>query len=226
MRWGYNKYSVPQKQTYFQAMERRKSHELSQIEEIVWDVYSSGKSFIIFNRDITTKSRRQIMIRITIKTNLGVMVAELDDEKAPVTVDNFMRYVNDGFYNGTIFHRVIKSFMVQGGGYDEELNHKKTSEAIVNEAGNGLSNLRGTLSMARTGVIDSATSQFFINLRDNFFLDHKDETAQGFGYAVFGKLVEGMDVLDKVGDVETGRYFTMNDVPLENVVIEEVCEVE
>lgn len=166
------------------------------------------------------------MIKVEIKTNLGIMVAELYDDKAPVTVSNFMEYVNDGFYNGTIFHRVIKSFVIQGGGYDEKFNDKPTLEPIKNEAGNGLSNITGTLAMARTGIVDSATSQFFINLKDNLFLDHKNETAQGFGYAVFGKVVEGIDIVEKIGDVETGRYYSMTDVPVETVVIEEISEVK
>lgn len=166
------------------------------------------------------------MTKIEIKTNLGTMIAELYDDKAPVTVSNFLEYVGDGFYNGTIFHRVIKSFVIQGGGYDEQFKNKPTLQPIKNEASNGFSNTKGTLAMARTGIVDSATSQFFINLKDNFFLDHKNETPQGFGYAVFGKIIEGMDIVEKIGNVETGHYYNMTDVPVETVVIKEISELE
>jgi cyclophilin family peptidyl-prolyl cis-trans isomerase len=162
------------------------------------------------------------MPKIRIETSQGVIVAELDMEKAPVTVQNILDYVRDGFYDGTIFHRVIDGFMVQGGGFDEDMKQKETLPPIRNEAGNGLKNARGTLAMARTSIVDSATAQFFINLVDNGFLDHKDETPAGYGYAVFGKVVEGLDVVDKIGGVETGSQ----DVPVEPVVIQKVTVVE
>ena len=132
-------------------------------------------------------------------------------------VENFLKYVDDGFFDGTIFHRVIPGFVIQGGGFDAEMAQKKTRAPIINEADNGLKNLRGTLSMARTQVKDSATSQFFINLQDNDILDHG---ARDFGYAVFAKVVEGMDVVDKIAGVATGQHGPHGDVPIEPVVIE------
>src|SRR3972149_3391924 len=134
---------------------------------------------------------------VVMKTSMGTIKIELDEAKAPVTVKNFLAYVDEGFYDGTIFHRVIDGFMVQGGGFTADMTQKPTKPAIKNEAGNGLKNLRGTIVMARTSVVDSATAQFFINVVDNAFLDHRDETPGGFGYAVFGRVVEGMDVVDK-----------------------------
>jgi len=166
------------------------------------------------------------MTKIRIETSQGVIVAELDGEKAPVTVQNILDYVRDGFYDGTIFHRVIDGFMIQGGGFDANMEMKDTRPPIKNEAGNGLKNVRGTLAMARTSVVDSATAQFFINLVDNGFLDHKNETPAGFGYAVFGKVVEGLDVVDKIGKVKTGNSRGFQDVPAEHVVLEKVTVVE
>ncbi len=154
---------------------------------------------------------------VVFETSHGVIKIEVDPAKAPVTAENFMRYVNEGFYSGTIFHRVIPGFMIQGGGLDSQMSEKATNPAIKNEADNGLKNLRGTLSMARTQVKDSATSQFFINLQDNSFLDHG---ARDFGYAVFAKVVEGMDVVDKIAAVKTGNHGHHADVPVEPVVIE------
>lgn len=170
------------------------------------------------------KGEKMTMIRI--ETSQGVIVAELNSEKAPVTVQNVLNYVRDGFYDGTIFHRVIDGFMVQGGGFDENMETKETLPPIKNEAGNGLKNVKGTLAMARTSVVDSATAQFFINLADNGFLDHKNETSAGFGYAVFGKVVEGMDVVDKIGKVKTGNFRGFQDVPAEHIVLEKVTVVE
>ncbi len=170
------------------------------------------------------KGEKMTMIRI--ETSQGVIVAELNSEKAPVTVQNVLNYVRDGFYDGTIFHRVIDGFMVQGGGFDENMETKDTLPPIKNEAGNGLKNVKGTLAMARTSVVDSATAQFFINLADNGFLDHKNETSAGFGYAVFGKVVEGMDVVDKIGKVKTGNFRGFQDVPAEHIVLEKVTVVE
>ncbi len=156
---------------------------------------------------------------ITIKTSIGEIQAELDPVKAPKTVANFLQYVKDGHYDGTIFHRVISNFMIQGGGFTKDFQQKATRAAVVNEAGNGLKNVRGTLAMARTNVVDSATSQFFINVVDSDFLDHKDETARGFGYCVFGKVTKGLDVVDKIRAVKTGNANGMGDVPVEPVVI-------
>jgi cyclophilin family peptidyl-prolyl cis-trans isomerase len=158
--------------------------------------------------------------QLVIETNKGNIRVELDAEKAPESVKNFLTYVDAGFYEGTVFHRVIKDFMIQGGGFDATLKMKKGQPAIRNEANNGLKNLRGTLAMARTNVVDSATSQFFINLKDNTFLDHRDKTAQGFGYAVFGRVVEGMDVVDRIGTSPTRRRDALfSDLPADQVVI-------
>jgi len=165
-------------------------------------------------------------MKIKIETSQGVIVAELDSEKAPITVENILNYVREGFYDGTIFHRVIEDFMIQGGGFDDDMQMKETQPPIKNEAGNGLKNVKGTLAMARTSVVDSATAQFFINLIDNGFLDHKNETAAGFGYAVFGKVVEGMDVVEKIGKVPTGSFRGFQDVPADHVVLEKVTVVE
>ncbi len=156
---------------------------------------------------------------ITIKTNHGDISVELLDEKAPISCENFRQYVADGHFDNTIFHRVIPNFMIQGGGMDESLSSKPTRDPIKNEADNGEVNLRGTLAMARTGVVDSATSQFFINLRDNDFLDHGD---RDFGYAVFARVTAGMDVVDAIGGVATGRVGGNQDVPLDTVTIVEV----
>jgi len=155
---------------------------------------------------------------VLIKTSKGDIKVELDKEKAPISVENFLSYVNDGYYNGTIFHRVIKNFMIQGGGFTADMKQKPTKDPIKNEAKNGLSNAKGTLAMARTSVVDSATSQFFINLIDNKFLDHG---TRDYGYAVFGKVIEGMDVVDKIAIVPTGYQ----DVPTETVTIESITLV-
>ena len=156
---------------------------------------------------------------VTIETSLGTMKAELYEDKAPATVANFLAYVDEGFYDGTVFHRVIPGFMIQGGGFTPGMEQKPTKPPIKNEARNGLKNQRGTLAMARTSVVDSATSQFFVNHRDNGFLDFTAPTAQGWGYAVFGKLTEGLDVLDKIAAVPTGRVGWYDDVPKSPVVI-------
>ena len=159
---------------------------------------------------------------VLIKTSMGNITIELYPEKSPITVENFLTYVKEGFYNGTIFHRVIDGFMIQGGGFEPGMVAKKTNPPIKNEANNGLSNLRGTIAMARTQVIDSATSQFFINLKDNTFLDHRDDTPQGYGYCVFGKVIKGMDVVDKIAKVKTHSVGYYQDVPVNDVVIEKV----
>lgn len=162
---------------------------------------------------------------VVIETNYGDITVELNTEKAPLSVANFLTYADTNHYDGTIFHRVIKDFMIQGGNFSTEMTPKKTREQIKNEAGNGLRNLRGTIAMARTGVVDSATSQFFINLKDNGFLDHKDNTIRGYGYAVFGKVIEGMDVVDKIGGTPTHTYQRFSDVPVEPVIIRSVKRV-
>ena len=156
---------------------------------------------------------------ITIKTNHGDIKVELFDDKAPITCENFRQYVADGFFDGTIFHRVIPNFMIQGGGMEADMSQKTTRAPIKNEADNGESNRRGTLAMARTQQVDSATAQFFINLRDNDFLDHG---TRDFGYAVFGKVVDGMDVVDAIAAVPTGNKGGHQDVPVETVTIVEV----
>ena len=153
-------------------------------------------------------------------TNHGNIDVELDFDKAPATAANFEQYAKDGFYNGTIFHRVIPGFMIQGGGMESGMKEKDTREPIANEADNGLKNARGTIAMARTSDPHSASAQFFINLVDNHFLNHTSKTNAGWGYAVFGKVVAGMDIVDKIATVKTGRSGMHRDVPLEEVVIE------
>ncbi len=153
---------------------------------------------------------------VIFSTNMGDITIELFPEEAPVTVENFLKYVDDGFFDGTIFHRVIPGFMIQGGGFTADMAQKPTRETIKNEADNGLKNERGTLSMARTNVVDSATSQFFLNVADNAFLDHG---SRDFGYAVFAKVVDGMDVADQIAAVKTGNKGGHQDVPVEPVII-------
>jgi len=160
---------------------------------------------------------------ITIKTNHGDISVELFDEKAPVSCENFLQYVKDGHFDGTIFHRVIPNFMIQGGGMDEDMSSRPTRDPIKNEADNGEKNERGTLAMARTGVVDSATSQFFINLGNNDFLNHG---GRDFGYAVFGRVSDGMDVVDAIAAVTTGNKAGHGDVPLDTVTIIEVTIAE
>ena len=156
---------------------------------------------------------------VVIKTSLGDIKVELNEEKAPITVKNFLSYVDGGFYDGTIFHRVIENFMIQGGGFTKDMREKPTKAPIKNEAANGLKNDIGTIAMARTGVVDSATSQFFINVANSGFLNHRDTTPGGYGYAVFGKVTEGMDVVDKIKKVRTTTQSGMQDVPVEPVLI-------
>ena len=164
------------------------------------------------------------MIKLT--TNFGDILVELDHEKAPKTAANFEQYVKDGFYDGTIFHRVINGFMVQGGGMDTDMTEKSTRDNIENEANNGLKNTIGTLAMARTPDPHSASSQFFINVKDNDFLNFSSETPNGWGYCVFAKVTEGMDVVDAIKNVETGNKGMHQDVPVENVIIESATIVE
>jgi peptidyl-prolyl cis-trans isomerase B (cyclophilin B) len=157
---------------------------------------------------------------VKLHTNQGVITLELDAAKAPKTVENFLAYVKAGHYDGTIFHRVINGFMIQGGGFAPGMLQKPTEAAITNEAGNGLRNQKYTVAMARTGDPHSATAQFFINVADNDFLNHTAPSGQGWGYCVFGKVVEGQDVVDKIKSVKTGRSGTHQDVPEQDVVIE------
>ena len=159
---------------------------------------------------------------VTIHTNLGDIKVSLNQEKAPNTVKNFLQYAESGFYSGTIFHRVIENFMIQGGGFDQDMGRKMVNEPIQCESQNGLSNKTGTIAMARTNDPHSATSQFFINTKDNDFLDFTAETMQGWGYCVFGEVVEGMAVVNQIKMVETGFTSGMKDVPVEPVIIEKV----
>ena len=162
---------------------------------------------------------------VLISTSMGDMKAELYKDKAPVTVANFLAYVSDKSYDGTIFHRVIPRFMIQGGGFTPDMKQKPTKAAIKNEAGNGVKNTLGTLAMARTSDINSATAQFFINTKDNDFLDHKDDTMQGFGYCVFGKVIDGSKVVQKIEGVETDTKGMYEDVPVQPVVIKSITVV-
>ena len=159
---------------------------------------------------------------ITIKTTLGDIKIELFDDKAPKTSENFKEYIKSGFFSNTIFHRVISDFMIQGGGFTAEMQQKDTLSPIENEANNMLSNQRGTIAMARTNDPHSASSQFFINLKDNTFLDFKSETIQGWGYCVFGKVLEGLETIDKISLVPTGSYGPYQDVPNEPIIINEI----
>jgi peptidyl-prolyl cis-trans isomerase B (cyclophilin B) len=162
---------------------------------------------------------------VRLHTNYGVITLELDPAKAPQTVDNFLSYVRSGHFSNTVFHRVINGFMIQGGGFEPGMRQKPTSKAIQNEATNGLRNVRYSIAMARTSDPHSATAQFFINVADNHFLNHTAPTGQGWGYCVFGRVVDGFDVVDRIKDVRTGRTGVHQDVPEEDVVIERAEEV-
>ena len=157
---------------------------------------------------------------VEMQTSMGMIVIELDSEKAPITVKNFLQYAKDGFYNGTVFHRVIDGFMIQGGGFNKDMGEKPTGAQIPNEAKNGLKNQRGTIAMARRAEPHSATAQFFINHKDNSALDYPSQ--DGWGYAVFGKVTQGLDVVDKIAKVKTGNRGMFQDVPVEPVVIQSV----
>lgn len=164
------------------------------------------------------------MTHVALTTSLGRIRIELDDERAPMTVENFLQYVRAGHYDGTIFHRVIPGFMVQGGGFDESMRQKPTRGAIRNEAANGLTNQVYTLAMARTGEPHSATSQFFVNVADNGFLNHTNPTPRGYGYAVFGRVVEGTEVVDEIVTKPTGSRGGHDDVPVDPIVIQKAEE--
>jgi peptidyl-prolyl cis-trans isomerase B (cyclophilin B) len=163
---------------------------------------------------------------VELHTNHGVIKIELDAEKAPKSVENFLNYVKAGHYDNTVFHRVIDGFMIQGGGFEPGMKQKPTDAPITNEANNGLKNFKGTLAMARTNDPHSATAQFFINVNDNDFLNHSSPTPQGWGYAVFGKVVEGLDVIDVIRKVKTGSKGFHQDVPVDDVIIEKAIIVE
>jgi peptidyl-prolyl cis-trans isomerase B (cyclophilin B) len=173
----------------------------------------AGKSTARTKKATTSKPK------VRMQTNFGDIVLDLDAEKAPITVANFLKYVSSGFYNGLIFHRVINGFMIQGGGMEPGMKQKPTHDPIENEAGNGLTNDAYTIAMARTSNPHSASSQFFINVANNGFLNHTVPSGQGWGYCVFGRVVQGMDVVDKIKGVETGNRGGHQDVPLEDVVI-------
>ena len=168
------------------------------------------------NAEMTTNTK------IIIETTSGDIKIELYDDKAPITSENFIKYIESGYFTDTIFHRVIKDFMIQGGGFTTEMSEKDSMPSIQNEASNGVSNERGTIAMARTPDPHSASSQFFINLKDNNFLDFTAETPQGWGYCAFGKVFEGMDILDKIALVDTGSYGAHQDVPKEPITINEI----
>ena len=172
--------------------------------------------------DTTVESSMSENPVVIIETSMGTIKAELWADKAPVTVENFVRYTSDEFYDGLIFHRVIGGFMIQGGGFSPAMEQKNAYDPIKNEASADKLNARGTLAMARTNVVDSATSQFFINLADNAFLNHQNDTPQGFGYCAFGEVIEGMDVVDKIAQVATGNHGPFQDVPKEPVVINSI----
>ena len=163
--------------------------------------------------------------RVKLTTSQGDIVVELDSAAAPKTVDNFLAYVKDGFYDGAIFHRVIAGFMIQGGGFDAEMKRKSPRPPILNEADNGLSNNIGTIAMARTADPHSASAQFFINVKDNAFLDHRGKTSQGWGYCVFGKVVQGMNVVRSIENVPTTSRSGMRDVPKEPVIIKQATVI-
>ena len=163
---------------------------------------------------------------VELHTNHGVIKLELDAEKAPKSVENFLNYVKAGHYDNTVFHRVIDGFMIQGGGFEPGMKQKSTQDPITNEANNGLKNVNGSVAMARTNDPHSATAQFFINVNDNDFLNHSSPTPQGWGYAVFGKVVEGLDIVEKIKKVKTGSKGFHQDVPVDDVIIEKAVVVE
>ena len=174
---------------------------------------------------VTASAQTSSNPTVIVKTSMGSFTIELFPEKAPETVKNFLQYVDDGFYAGTIFHRVIDGFMIQGGGLDKDLTKKGTRAPIVNEAGNKLKNVVGAVAMARTGEPNSATAQFFVNVKDNSFLDYRDTSRDGIGYCVFGKVVQGMEVVDKIKSVPTGTKGGTQNVPMTPVVIQSVTRV-
>ena len=177
-------------------------------------------SIIFINNGVNAEMAKNTII--TVKTSLGDIKLELFDDKAPMTSENFKKYIESNYFTNSIFHRVIKDFMIQGGGFTLEMEEKQTMSPIKNEANNLVSNERGTIAMARTNDPHSASAQFFINLKDNAFLDFKSETTQGWGYCVFGKVIEGIEIIDKIATVDTGSYGPHQDVPKEPVIIKEI----
>jgi cyclophilin family peptidyl-prolyl cis-trans isomerase len=182
--------------------------------------------FVIFSITCIQINTLYANPKVLMETSEGNITIELYEKEAPVTVKNFLSYVSEEFFNNLIFHRVIPNFMIQGGGFDSKMKQKPVNDPIKNEARRGLNNKRGTLAMARTNVVNSATAQFFINLIDNGFLDHKDNTASGFGYAVFGEVTEGMDVVDKIGKTRTHAFGMFRDVPINHITIKNVSVIE
>ena len=174
----------------------------------------------------TEKIMSETQTKVKLTTTLGEIIIQLNTEKAPLSSANFLTYVNEGFYNGTIFHRVIPDFMAQGGGFDTSFNQKAVHAPIKNEANNGLTNTRGTLAMARTNDPNSATAQFFINYKDNTFLNHTSQTSSGWGYAVFGEVIEGMDIVDAMAKQPTSNRGGHQDVPKTDIVIEKADVVK
>lgn len=186
------------------------------------DTKSDTKQVTKKSKSGTTKanSKKEKYPKVVIKTSMGEISIELDSEKAPISTENFLKYVNEKFYDGTIFHRVIPTFMIQGGGMTPDMKEKEMHAPIKNEANNGLKNARGTVAMARTNIVDSATAQFFINTVDNSFLDYS--SPEQYGYAVFGRVTKGMDVVDKIKNVETATKFPHENVPVKSVIIESI----
>jgi peptidyl-prolyl cis-trans isomerase B (cyclophilin B) len=184
--------------------------------------FTATLAAMIFTGALSAQNRPQVKL----ETTLGDIVIELNATMAPKTVENFLAYVNSGFYDGTIFHRVIKTFMIQGGGFTEDMQEKAAKPPIVNEATNGLRNLRGTVAMARRPDPHSASSQFFINTVDNAFLDHKNTTSQGFGYCVFGKVIKGLETVDAIAKTPTTMRNGMSDVPGTPVIIKKVTVIK
>ena len=179
-------------------------------------------TILLLNMNISYGAKK--MKKVLMKTNKGEIEIELNEEKAPITVKNFLSYVEKKYYDGLIFHRVIENFMIQGGGFTPDMVQKETDKPIKNEANNGLSNLNGTIAMARTQVVDSATSQFFINVKDNNFLDYQSDA--NYGYAVFGQVTKGMDIVNTIKKVPTGNRGMHGDVPKESIIIESVRVIE
>jgi cyclophilin family peptidyl-prolyl cis-trans isomerase len=188
----------------------------------IWFAHANGAEEKVMEKNEKTAKNPVVEM----KTSEGTIKLELWADKAPATVKNFLQYAGEGFYEGTIFHRVIDGFMIQGGGFTPDMRQKQPHPPIKNEAKADLKNELGTIAMARTMVVDSATSQFFINVKNNEALDHRDESPQGFGYAVFGKVIEGMDVVDKIKATPTGNVGPHQNVPLKPVVIEKVTVLQ
>lgn len=197
------------------------------IRHVLW-IYLVAFALVAFSfhAEAKKKSDKKLSDSVVVDTSMGKIEIKLNREKAPISVENFLKYVDSKHYDGTIFHRVIKDFMIQGGGFTADMKEKSTLEPIKNEAGNGLSNKRGTIAMARTSIVDSATAQFFINVKDNTRLDHTSEDPRGFGYAVFGEVTSGMDVVDKIRAVSTGTRTVegqpFDDVPVDTVTIKSI----